>query len=264
MVTDSARRDWPAGLDEWALVLKNLFLPIFCKECRAWLLTEENGFFCPVCWETSPRITRPFCTCCGRPHTQTVGFGTASNFPCAQCRAKPPRHVRRIYGAACYDGAVAEAIKLFKFHDRPRLAKPLGELMAGFAGAEMDCAAYDFVVPVPLHRVRERDRGYNQSRLLAEALTQTFPRTRLNDSLKRIRPTQVQSQAANPAARRANVVGAFAVLGESLFEGSTVLLIDDVVTTAGTVSECAAALKRAGAAQVDVLAAALAVWLERP
>ena len=87
----------------------------------------------------------------------------------------------------------------------------------------------------------------------------TFSRARPDNSLKRIRPTKVQSRVANPAARCANVAGAFAVVGESPFEGATVLVIDDVVTTGGTVTQCAAALKRAGAAHVDVLAAALAV-----
>jgi len=246
------------ALREWSLTLKNLLLPVFCKQCGRWLLTEENGFFCPTCWELTPRIKRPFCTRCGRPHSEVVGFDRPPNFPCASCREKLPAHVRRIYGAARYDGAVSEAIKLFKFHDRPRLAAVLADLMIEFARENMDCAAYDFVVPVPLHRVRERDRGYNQSRLLAKALTLAFAPARLDESLCRIRPTKVQSGLADQKARRANVIGAFAVVGESPFQHATILLVDDVVTTAGTVSECGAALKRAGAAEVDVFAAALA------
>lgn len=241
----------------WILALKNLLLPIFCKTCGRRLMTEENGFFCPVCWELSPRIDPPYCTVCGRPHARMVGLGARTNFACARCREAAPPPFRRIYGAAQYDGAVAEAIKLLKFNDKLRLAGPLGELMAEFAREYIDCEAYDCLTPVPLYKVRERERGFNQSRLLAKAILPEFPNARLDESLRRIRPTKVQSRLTGETERRANVAGAFAVQDDTL-AGKTVLLIDDVVTTGGTVAECAAALKRAGVAVVDVFAAALA------
>ena len=242
---------------DWALSVKNLLLPIHCKACDQRLLTEENGFFCPQCWESSPLIERPFCSRCGRPHQSMVGYGARSNFPCADCRARPSRYIRRIYGAAVYDGAVEMGIKLLKFSDKERLAGPLAELLTAFAEREMDAEAYALLIPVPLHRVRERSRGFNQSRLLAERVLPAFPRARLDESLRRIRPTRVQTRATGKE-RRANVRGAFAVLGDAC-KGKTVLLVDDVVTTGSTVSECAAALHRAGAANVDVLAVALTV-----
>jgi len=242
---------------DWTLAVKNVFLPTFCRLCDARLLTEENGYFCPACWAASPRVMRPFCSICGRPHRGAVGFGTQSNFPCADCRdaAKPPPY-RRIFGAALYDGAVQDAVKLLKFYDKPRLALPLAALMAEFAAEEMEPARYELLIPVPLHKVRERERGFNQSRLLAEALLPAFPDSRVDESLQRIRPTRVQSRAVTAAERRANVRGAFAVAGGAV-AGRRVLLIDDVVTTGGTIVECARALQRAGAAEVDVLAAAV-------
>lgn len=243
----------------WGLTFKNLFLPIFCKQCGQRLLTEENGFFCPTCWEMSPRVERPFCTMCGRPHAGTVGFGTASNFPCAECRNAKPSAVRRTYGVALYENAVEEAIKLLKFGGRQRLAKPLGALMAAFAAEEMDVEAYDVIVPVPLHAVRQRERGFNQSRLLADEIQHAFPNAVVDESLRRIRPTRVQSRTTGSTERRENVVGAFAVEGDALDE-KRVLLVDDVVTTGVTTEECAVALKRAGVASVDVLAAALVSW----
>lgn len=241
---------------EWPLTLKNLFFPIYCKMCGERLLTEENGFFCPRCWESAPRIERPFCSRCGRPHPGMVGLGTRSNFPCAECREKPNPHVRRIFGAACYEGAIEAAIKLLKFHRKERLAGPMGEVMAEFAQAEMACGAYDFVVPVPLHKVRARDRGFNQSQLLAREVMPVFPNATLDESLRRIRPTRAQSTLKGQD-RQANVRGAFAVAGDR-YAARTILLVDDVVTTAGTVTECASALHRAGAKDVDVLAFALA------
>jgi len=246
---------------DWALTLKNLFFPTVCQLCGRRLLTEENGYFCPTCWEESPRIERPFCTICGRPHRGTVGFGTRHNFPCDRCRpvSGAQRPVRRVFGAARFDGAVELAVKLLKFHDKPRVARPLGELMVDFARREMDCDAYAALVPVPLHRVRQRARGYNQSALLAAQALQAFPYARLDTSLTRIRPTRVQSRLTSEAERRMNVADAFAMKDGAQLRGETVLLVDDVVTTGGTVAACAGALRAAGAVAVDVLAAALAV-----
>lgn len=248
--------------EDWVLTLKNLFMPIFCKWCGRRLLTEENGYFCPSCWELSPRIRRPFCTICGQPHTAATGFGTQSNFPCAQCRESRPDHLRRIYGATYYQDSIAHAIKLFKFHDKPRLATVLAELMAEFAVAEMDCASYDYLIPVPLHNVRERDRGFNQSQYLAKEVLSVFENAEIDESLKRIRPTRIQSRLKNEKERKANIRGAFAVTGGEHLGGKTVLLLDDVVTTSGTASECARALKRVGVEHVDVLAVALAVTVQ--
>lgn len=248
-------------LKPWVLAVKNVFLPMFCKQCGERILTEENTCFCPTCWEQSPRICRPFCTLCGRPHAGTVGFGSASNFPCAECRDTRARPFRRAYGAALYEDAVQEAVKLMKFNDRRVLAKPLGAMMADFALREMPVDEYDFLVPVPLHKVRRRERGFNQSELLAREILPVFPNARINLSLYRLRPTRVQSLTATPAERKANVAGAFAVRDpEAAYDalaGKRVLLVDDVVTTGFTTGECARALARARAAIVDVFAAAL-------
>lgn len=242
--------------NDWFLAFKNLFLPIYCFECGARLLTEENGYFCPACWEASPRIRRPYCSLCGKPHEAMVGLGAPHNFPCSDCRAQPNKKVRRIYGAAVYDGAVGHAVRLLKFYGKRRLAQALVEELNDWIAREMDPAQYDLLVPVPLYPVRERDRGFNQSTLLAEGILPQFPHARLDSSLRRIRPTRTQSSLKGRK-RRDNVRGAFAVLGDACI-GKRILLIDDVVTSAGTVSECAAALLRGQALTVDVLCVALA------
>lgn len=239
----------------WALAFKNVFFPIFCLSCRARLLTEENGYYCPTCWELANRIHPPLCTGCGRPHAAMAGLGSRRNFPCAACRKRPLKALGRVYGAAVYDGVIAEAIKHLKFHDKHRLSQPLGLLMQQFAAEYMDTRAYSVLVPVPLHRVRLRERGYNQSALLAAGVLPAFPGATLREDLTRIRPTRTQSKLLGKQ-RRENVRGAFAVAGDAL-AGQPVLLVDDVVTSGGTVEECARALMRAGATRVDVLAVAL-------
>lgn len=241
----------------WSLAFKNMFLPVFCRECGCALLTEENGFFCPACWARPERIERPFCCICGRPHRERIGFGVAGDFPCADCRGARTKPYRRVWAACDYDGAISEAIKLLKFNARPLLAGPLAEEIARYAEREMDTGAYDAVVPVPLHRVRRRARGFNQSELIAVKTMACFPRARLDTSLRRIRPTRTQSKLTNDTERRENVKGAFAVDRDRSFTGEAVLLLDDVVTTGGTVAECARALIRAGAKTVDVIAVAM-------
>jgi len=186
-----------------------------------------------------------------------VGFGTVNNFPCADCRENPAPPYGRIFGAAAYAGAVRDAIKLLKFDGKTRMAGPLADLLIELIQAELDAADYDLVIPVPLHTVRQRARGFNQSALLAERILPCFPQAALNGSLRRIRPTRTLSLTKDPAERRANVRGAFAVVGPELAD-ARVLLVDDVVTTGCTVAECARALNRAGASRVDVLAVALA------
>ena len=241
----------------WTLAFKNLCFPIFCLSCQERLLTEENGYFCPTCWELAPRIEPPLCPTCGRPHVTMVGLGNRRNFPCVDCRDNPPEIVGCIHGAALYEGVIAEAVQALKFNDKYRLAGPLGELMMAFAEAHMDVEGYDLIVPVPLHRVRLRERGYNQSALLAWACVDAFPLAEVVDALQRIRPTQTQSKLAGEK-RANNVRGAFAVTGDEV-DGKRVLLIDDVVTSGGTVVECARALMRAGAKHVDVFATALVI-----
>lgn len=244
----------------WSLTFKNLIFPIFCKECGIRLLTDENGYFCPTCWELPARIQVPFCSQCGRPHPKSAGFGPVANFPCAECNARTaPTPYRRIYGATVYEGAVAEAVKILKFHERRWIADALVDELEVFIEECMDTERYDVITPVPLHPVRLRDRGFNQSLLLTERIAPLFPNAWISQELKRIRPTRVQSRITDRKDREANVRGAFAVDMGTSFDGKRILLIDDVVTTGGTVAECAAALLRAGADEVDVLAFALSM-----
>ncbi len=257
--SETARPNWADRLvgPDWALALRNFFLPVYCHACQARILTEENGFFCPDCWAGAPWVEAPLCTKCGRPHQRMIALGNAPNFPCADCREKPNKHIDRVYGVGRYQGVIMDAVKILKFRGRQRLALPMGAAMAEFAAESMPVDEYDILMPVPLHRVRLRQRGFNQSLLLAEQILHLFPSAQIDQSLQRIRPTRVQSRLKGPADRAANVRGAFAVLGDTVNE-KTVLLIDDVVTTSGTVTECARMLKRAGALRVDVFTAAIA------
>jgi len=163
-----------------------------------------------------------------------------------------------MYAATVYDGLVQEAITLFKYGSRELLLGPLGGLMIEFAEREVDFARYDAVVPVPLHRVRQRERGFNQADKLARCLTERFSDLTVRNGLLRIRETPQQTRLSG-AERRRNIKGAFALAQEIDCRGKTILLVDDVITTGATAEECARTLRRGGAKVVDVLAVARAV-----
>jgi ComF family protein len=152
-----------------------------------------------------------------------------------------------------YDGTLREILHAFKYEGRRTLAAPLARLMAE-AGRELLATAV-VAVPVPLHRRRERSRGFNQARDLALGLG-----CPIADALTRTRATP--SQTDLPAARRhANVRDAFAVGPRSRagIDGRVVVLVDDVSTTGATLEACARALKDAGAREVRALTAARVV-----
>ena len=145
-----------------------------------------------------------------------------------------------------------EAIHAFKFGGRRGLAEPLGDLVAGLGLSAMPGAAPDLLVPVPLHRRRERERGYNQALLLSRRLERAWGVPVAPDVLVRGAATAPQADL-DAAARRRNVRGAFTVTKPEAILGRHVVLVDDVLTTGATAGECARSLTRAGASVVGVL-----------
>jgi ComF family protein len=147
---------------------------------------------------------------------------------------------------------VRDAIHAFKFGGRRGLAEPLGDLLAGLGLSALPGAAPDFLVPVPLHRRRERERGYNQALLVARRLERAWGVPVAADVLVRLTATAPQTHLDAPARRR-NVRKAFSVRRPEAIAGRHVVLVDDVLTTGATAGECARVLTRAGASAVGVL-----------
>lgn len=152
-----------------------------------------------------------------------------------------------------FGGPLASAMRRFKYGGRSELARPLAAAIAERARAA--CAGMDAIVPVPLHPRRLRERGFDQSSLLAGELAKRVGVPRRLDLLERRRPTTVQA-ALDRAARLSNVEGAFHASPRA--KGLRVLVLDDVRTTGATLSDACGALLRAGAARAQPLALALA------
>jgi ComF family protein len=149
-----------------------------------------------------------------------------------------------------------EALHAFKFAGKSSLAGPLGDLLAEVGAALLPREDVDCLVPVPLHPLREAERGFNQSLLLARRVSRRWGIPVADGVLKRVRVTRPQTDLS-ARERRANVRGAFAFRRAEAMAGAHLLLIDDILTTGATVSECARVLLCEGRARaVGVLAVA--------
>jgi ComF family protein len=239
----------------WRGIL-DLLYPPRCEACGK--LRREP--ICAECEAAIERIRPPMCESCGEPFDPRAQAAPR----CARCRRPGPKPISVARSAAYYEGPLVAAIRRFKYHGQMVLWRPLADLMVealGTGGAEaMDPASIDVVCAVPLHESRLRERGFNQSALLAEAVAAAIGRP-ATGLLDRTRPTPPQVDL--PAqSRAANVRGAFAPRLAEAIEGRCVLLVDDLFTTGATLAECARALRRAGAADVRVLTLArpLPVW----
>ena len=246
---------------QWLTAAVDLVFPPFCPICADRLGPARRDPLCGPCWEGLERITAPGCARCGLPFGEFAGDarpagGTdRSGGICGACRRHQPAFAYA-RAAAHYGDCARDALHAFKFGGRRALALPLGELLAEL-GPALPLAAVDVVVPVPLHPRRERERGFNQSWLLARRLAIVWGLTARADVLARRVATAAQTDLG-AAARRLNVRDAFTVRRPELVAGRHVLLVDDVLTTGATAAACAVALRSGGAATVGVVTVARA------
>ena len=151
-----------------------------------------------------------------------------------------------------FEGVVTSLIHDFKYHHALWLEEELTDLLQACVGAHYGGLAFDAVCAVPLHPVRRRERGFNQAALLAARLARRLRLPWRRGGLVRARDTGTQTHLT-ARERLSNVKGAFEAGGDRRWGGKRLLLVDDVMTTGATVSACAEALKRAGAASVHVV-----------
>lgn len=210
----------------------DFLLPPRCGGCR-----RVGSWLCERCRAAIRRLEEPLCRRCGAE--------VASARSECGCRARL-RSLTRLRSAVAYEGPVERAVHRFKYDGWRRLAAPLAELLAERLAVEGVAAPW--IVAVPLHPSRRRQRGFNQAELLARELR---PRLALRSPpgvLVRTRATPPQV-GRDRIRRFENVAGAFAWQGPRL-AGAAVLLVDDVATTGATLDACASALRAAGSGPV--------------
>jgi ComF family protein len=209
------------------------FFPRRCVGCG-----KVGGFLCSECLGELPRLLPPLCPNCGRPQ--------ASGIVCPDCRQRKTE-IDGIRSPFRFDEVVRKAIHQLKYRNLKAISPCLAELLADYL--ESNHLPGEALVCVPLHPRRLRERGYNQSSLLAEELGRRIDLPVIEDCLVRVKQAQPQVRAVDVDERRRNVADAFVCRDERV-SGKQIILIDDVCTSGATLESCAAALKSKGAASV--------------
>jgi ComF family protein len=237
------------SLRRLAARISNLMLPPLCVGCETRLFAHDT--LCPACWRGIDFIRPPLCDRLGIP----LPYDTGGTMVSAAAVADPPDY-ERARAVARYSGLMRDLVHELKYRDALHARALFGRWLHE-AGQEL-IAECDVIVAVPLARGRLTSRRFNQSQLLANEIARLSGKPTLPLALVRTRATRSQVGLSR-AERRRNVAGAFAVRQDEAagIAGKRVLLVDDVVTTGATASAAARALKKSGAAGVDVLALCL-------
>ena len=227
----------------FTLAVLDLVFPALCPVCQVILDADRRDPLCGRCWCSITRLGPPGCDVCG------AASPTVASFTGPQ-RVEHGREGAQ--AAAMYEGALREALHAFKFSRKRALARPLGDLALEQCAASLP-EGIEAVIPVPLARERERERGFNQALLLARRIAGRLELPTRPRWLVRVRATRPQSDLS-AAERRANVRGAFRA--SRRVAGRHVVVVDDILTTGATLGECARALREAGAWRVGVVTVA--------
>jgi len=229
-----------------------IFFPSFCLLCSSLLESTQEKVVCRACWE-KVKIQRQFhCLCCGR-----FFQGAGESHFCPSCiQKRPPFSLHRSCGN--YKGSLKDIILLFKYRHFGVLGKELARFANRVLSREKDLWwKVEVVLPVPLHRKRKRQRGFNQAQVIARELARLKGIEMDQEVLVKIKniPPQTSLDADD---RRKNVSGAYRVKNGERIKGKVVLLVDDVYTTGATIRECSRVLRKAGAKEVRALTLAQA------
>jgi ComF family protein len=225
-------------------------VPPSCPICRQ--LVQMDGGLCGTCWRQVPWIDGPVCNRLGLPLAYDLGPGAVS----AEALANPPEF-DRMRAVCTHEGVAPQLVHALKFANQRHLADALGAMMAR-AGRALLGEPNTVLVPVPLHPLRQLQRRYNQSALLARAISTITGAPVVHNSVRRIKRTR-QQLALSRGDRLRNVRGAFKLTGkgEVALAGKHVVLIDDVHTTGATLDALALTLTSQAAVarpkQVDAL-----------
>jgi len=230
--------------------MASLLYPPVCTICSTNVAAGE--YLCEECETKITRIVPPFCAKCSEPFAGAI---TAA-FTCANC-AHRTLHFDTAVAAYRSRGIVRRVILDFKYGRQMHLRHLVARwLLAALDDDRLRGRRFDVIIPVPLHPARERERGFNQAALLVKLLSKRMS-IETKPLLERIRYTTTQT-AFDRAERMENLHGAFRLRKNAGVRDLRVLLIDDVLTTGSTLSECARILRKAGAISVHAATAARA------
>lgn len=226
-------------LNNWLVNIQDWLLPSLCPACGA---TAEKGHgLCHGCAQTLPLLQNT-CPRCAKPYEHADIHGE-----CGACQKRPPAFERSI-ALYRYTPPVDHFIRELKFNRQLGLARLLGRHLAERLLNE---PRPDRIIPIPLHRARLRERGYNQALEIARPVAKALEVPIDSQSLQRVRPTLPQTGLA-VAARRKNVRDAFRLRDPDSVRAQHLVLVDDVMTTGSTAQAAAQCLRAGGADKIEI------------
>lgn len=265
--------------------IRNAVFPTRCMACRSLFVRKEqetagaldlvgegfaetdkgafnrlmSPFLCDGCLAGFAAIESPLCPRCGMMFRERV----SDDHLCGECLTDPKR-VNFARALGVYDRSLMHVIRAFKYRGKTQLARPLGQLLfllyrRCYGAVEGSNQPPDMILPVPLHKKRLRERGFNQAYLLMREWPKLFLGIHPDSQPAIARDGFVRTRWTKPQAgldkknRRANIKGAFALSPDCDVKGKHILLVDDVYTTGATAEECARVLLGGGATAVDIL-----------
>ena len=231
---------------------KRILNIIFPKNCLICNKIISNGNFCVDDWKELYFLTKPTCNICFQPFE----FKVDDEMLCGKCLQKRPEYFKAL-AVLAYNEQSRIIITKFKYYDQINLAKYFAELM--LKQAKEIIVDVDFIIPVPLHKVRIIKRKYNQAAILAKNIANLSKKKLIVDLLVRIKNNKPQASLSQKM-RRKNVVGIFKINKkyQQKIKGKNILLIDDVITTGSTVESCCKELKKCEVNRIYVLTLAKA------
>jgi len=225
--------------------LKDLIYPNCCLVCKNRILPDREESICENCWEKIEKNLPPFCSTCGR-HLNTEAIKKGS---CPNC-SKSNFYFDRAFSPCIYTGTIKKLIHEFKYSGKDYLGSHLGQLMNEFIrNYRLPIEYLDFIIPVPLHRSRQRQREFNQAEILSQQIGSEFNKKILSDLLIRFKQTKTQAEL-DFQKRGQNIKDCFRITKPELVKGTNLMLVDDVLTSGATSNEAARCLKDAGALKV--------------
>ena len=228
----------------------SVLYPQFCGSCGSTVERVADGAACRACWESTRLFGNadPLCQKCGLP------LDSASNETLSNCSGCADHHYDRAFAAGVYEKAMLASVLQLK--REPCISQTASSyLIQAFERIEIT----PLIIPVPLSRRRRLERGFNQAAVLAKAVARRSGLRMDEYSLARSSDTPMHRAAMDSKAREATVAKAFEVVRPGLVRGQHILLVDDLLTSGATVSQCARVLKKSGADKVIVLTLARAV-----
>lgn len=223
----------------------SIFFPYRCCLCCSYTGTQA---VCIKCWSNVVFIMSPFCTICSKPFLNPMLSDYADTLICTECQERA-LYFKKCLSLGIYQGHLKNIIQLFKFHNQPYIGKYLGNKLAALIKKNHEFLSADIIIPVPLQKMREKKRGYNQSLILAQELSRCMQIPISKNCLKRQGNRPPQSNLSMKE-RKLNVRGHFLVNNHKKIKKKSILLVDDVFTTGSTLNECARVLRHAGATEI--------------